>query len=339
MSKSRGTFITAQRYLERLPPEPLRYYFAAKLSGGIEDIDFSLEDFVARANSDLVGKLVNIASRCAGFIERGGGRLADALPEPALYQEFTAAGERIADLYESRDYAAAIREIMELADRANRYVDQHKPWALARDAARADDVRSIATQGLNLFRVLMSYLAPVLPRMAQAAAQFLGCSFDHWNTVAAPLLAQPIARYQPLATRLDPQAVASLIEPAAAAAPAAPAAPAAAAPTISIDDFARLDLRVARVARAELVEGSDKLLRLTLDLGGQQRTVFSGIRAAYRPEQLTGRLVVVVANLAPRKMRFGVSQGMVLCAGSDDDASAVFLLAADSGAQPGMKVT
>ena len=218
MSKSRGTFITAQRYLERLPPEPLRYYFAAKLSSGIEDIDFSLEDFVARANSDLVGKLVNIASRCAGFIERGGGRLADALPEPALYQEFTAAGERIAALYQARDYAAAIREIMELADRANRYVDQHKPWALARDAARADDVRSIATQGLNLFRVLMCYLAPVLPRMAQAAAQFLGCSFDHWNTVAAPLLAQPIARYQPLATRLDPQAVASLIEPAAAAA-------------------------------------------------------------------------------------------------------------------------
>jgi methionyl-tRNA synthetase len=344
MSKSRGTFITAQRYLERLPPEPLRYYFAAKLSSGVEDIDFSLDDFVARANSDLVGKLVNIASRCAGFIERGGGRLAAALPEPALYDEFSAAGERIAARYESRDYSAAIREIMELADRANRYVDQHKPWALARDPARADDVRAIATQGLNLFRVLMCYLAPVLPRMAQATAAFLGSSFGEWNAIAAPLLDRPIVRYQPLATRLDPEAVTALIEPMAEvpadqASAASGAAPAAAPATVSIDDFAKLDLRVARVAKAELVEGSDKLLRLTLDLGGEQRTVFSGIRAAYRPEQLTDRLVVVISNLAPRRMRFGISQGMVLCAGSDDDASAVFLLAADSGAQPGMKVT
>jgi methionyl-tRNA synthetase len=288
---------------------------------------------------------VNIASRGAGFIERGGGRLAAALPDPALYDEFTAAGERIAALYESRDYSAAIREIMELADRANRYVDQHKPWALAKDPARADEVRAIATQGVNLFRVLMNYLAPVLPRMAQGAAAFLGTSFDSWSAIAAPLLAQPIARYQPLATRLDPEAVAALIAPAPAAAPGAPAAgagtaaAATAAASISINEFARLDLRVARVAAAELVEGSDKLLRLTLDLGGEQRTVFSGIRAAYRPEQLTGRLVVVIANLAPRKMRFGVSQGMVLCANGDDDASAVFLLAADSGAQPGMKVT
>jgi methionyl-tRNA synthetase len=349
MSKSRGTFITAQHFLERLPPEPLRYYFAAKLSSGIEDIDFSLDDFVARANSDLVGKLVNIASRCAGFIERGGGRLAAALPEPELYDEFTAAGERIAALYESRDYSAAIREIMELADRANRYVDRHKPWALAKDAARAEEVRAIATQGVNLFRVLMSYLAPVLPRVAQAAAAFLGTSFESWDAIAAPLLAQPITRYAPLATRLDPAAVASLIAPApaptseAAAAPRTAAAAAGAAVTaaasVSIDEFARLDLRIARVVTAQLVEGSDKLLRLTLDVGSEQRTVFSGIRAAYRPDELTGRLVVVIANLAPRKMRFGVSQGMVLCANGEDDASGLFLLAADSGAQPGMKVT
>jgi methionyl-tRNA synthetase len=344
MSKSRGTFVTAQRYLERLPPEPLRYYFAAKLSSGIEDIDFSLDDFVARANSDLIGKLVNIASRCAGFIERGGGRLAAALPEPALYREFAAAGERIAALYESRDYSAAIREIMELADRANRYVDQHKPWALARDPARAEDVRAIATQGLNLFRVLMSYLAPVLPRIAQAAAAFLGSSFADWGAIAQPLLDQPIARYQPLATRLEADAVAALVAPtpetvSTPASASSAVAPAAVAASISIDDFARLDLRIARVAEAALVEGSDKLLRLTLDLGGEQRTVFSGIRAAYRPDQLTGRLVVVIANLAPRKMRFGVSQGMVLCAAGDDDASAVFLLAADAGAEPGMKIT
>jgi methionyl-tRNA synthetase len=337
MSKSRGTFITAQRFLELLPPEPLRYYFAAKLSSGIEDIDFSLDDFVARTNSDLVGKLVNIASRCAGFIERGGGGLAAALPEPALYDEFTAAGERIAALYESRDYSAAMREIMELADRANRYVDQHKPWTLAKNPARAEDVRAIATQGLNLFRVLMSYLAPVLPHMAQAAAAFLGTRIGDWNAIATPLLAQPIARYQPLATRLNPQAVAALIAPPLAA--ASGEAPASAPASVGIDEFAKLDLRVARVAAAELVPGSDKLLRLTLDLGGEQRTVFSGIRAAYRPEQLTGRLVVMIANLAPRKMRFGVSQGMVLCAGSESDASAAFLLAPDSGAEPGMKVT
>jgi methionyl-tRNA synthetase len=348
MSKSRGTFITAQRYLELLPAEPLRYYFAAKLASGIEDIDFSLDDFVARANSDLVGKLVNIASRCAGFIERGGGRLAAALPDPGLYDAFAAAGQQIAALYEAREYAAAMREIMDLADRANRYVDQHKPWVLARNHAHAEEVRAIATQGLNLFRVLMSYLAPVLPHMSQAASDFLGCSFSTWDAVAMPLLDRPIARYQPLATRLDPETVALLIEPApdgaaGAAAPGASAAAAgasAAAPaTISIDDFARLDLRVARVAKAESVEGSDKLLRLTLDLGGEQRTVFSGIRAAYQPDQLTGRLVVVIANLAPRKMRFGVSQGMVLCASGDDGPGAVFLLAADSGAQPGMKVT
>jgi len=351
MSKSRGTFITAQRYLELLPAEPLRYYFAAKLGSGIEDIDFSLDDFVARANSDLVGKLVNIASRCAGFVERGGGRLAAALPDPSLYQEFAGAGTRIAAQYEAREYAAAMREIMDLADRANRYVDQHKPWTLARDQARAAEVRAIATQGLNLFRVLMSYLSPVLPHMAQAAERFLGCRFNDWDAVATPLLDQPIAHYQPLATRLDPETVALLIEPAPATAGTAAAgtaiapgtaparAPASPAATISIDDFARLDLRVARVASAQAVEGSDKLLRLTLDLGGEQRTVFSGIRAAYQPEQLTGRLVVVVANLAPRKMRFGVSQGMVLCASSDDGPGAVFLLAADAGAQPGMKVT
>ncbi len=343
MSKSRGTFITAQRYLERLPPEPLRYYFAAKLGSGIEDIDFSLDDFVARANSDLVGKLVNIASRCAPFIERGGGRLAPGLPDPALYQQFAAQRESIARLYEAREYSSAIRDIMELADRANRYVDQHKPWALAKDPARDDEVRAIATEGLNLFRVLMSYLAPVLPRMSQAAAGFLGTDFRAWDAVATPLLDAPIAPYAPLATRLDPKTVASLIEPAAArpqTSPAAAAGPrAAAAAGARLADFSKLDLRIARVAGAELVDGSDKLLRLTLDLGTEQCTVFSGIRAAYRPEQLTGRFVVVIANLAPRKMRFGVSQGMVLSASGPDDGDGIFLLSADSGVQPGMKVS
>jgi methionyl-tRNA synthetase len=358
MSKSRGTFITAERYLERMPPEPLRYYFAAKLGSGIEDIDFNLDDFVARTNADLVGKLVNLASRCAGFIERGGARLANALPDAALYQEFVAAAEPIAALYEAREYAAAIREIMLLADRANRYIDQHKPWALAKDAARAGEVLAIATEGVNLFRVLMNCLAPVLPNMAQAAAAFLGTNFSDWAAIRTPLLGSPLSRYQPLATRLDPAAVASLVEPEAA--PAAPAAAAAAAAgtagtagtaaavaaargaapaaSISIEEFGRIDLRVARVAEAAAVDGSDKLLKLTLELaGGELRTVFSGIRSAYRPEQLLGRQVVVVANLAPRKMRFGVSQGMVLCA-SDEENGGLFLIEAAPGAKPGMKV-
>jgi len=369
MSKSRGTFITARRYLERLPPEPLRYYFAAKLSGGVEDIDLSLDDFIARTNADLVGKLVNIASRCAGFIERGGGQLAGSLPDPALYESFVSASEKIAALYEARDTAAAVREIMALADRANQYVDQHKPWQLAKDPAQADAVRAIATQGINLFRVLMTWLAPVLPAMAEAAGTFLGAPVERWDSVATPLLGTALAPYKPLATRLDPATVASLIEasPAEAAMPvdsppakaqpaktqaamtqaakdkpatgdaaAAKAPPAAPPAHISIDEFARVELRVARVVEASAVDGSDKLLRLLLDLGGEQRQVFSGIRAAYAPEQLPGRLVVVVANLAPRKMRFGTSEGMVLCAG---DGSGLFLLAADSGAQPGMKVS
>jgi methionyl-tRNA synthetase len=335
MSKSRGTFITAQRYLERLPPEPLRYYFAAKLNSSIEDIDFSLDDFVARTNSDLVGKFVNSASRCAAFIERGDGQLARQLPDMALYQEFIGASERIAGLYEAREYASAIREIMELADRANRYIDHHKPWALAKDPARAGEVRAIATQGLNLFRVLMSYLAPVLPNIARAAAGFLGTEFGDWRAIDTPLLGSSLAPYQPLATRLDPAAVASLIEKPAAAAAAADKTP----ELIGIDDFAKLDLRVARIVEAQLVEGSSKLLQLTLDLGDERRTVFSGIRSAYQPGQITGRLVVMIANLAPRKMRFGVSQGMVLCASGQDDSTGIFLLDADSGAQPGMKVT
>jgi methionyl-tRNA synthetase len=332
MSKSRGTFITARHYLDRLPPEPLRYYFAAKLGPGIEDIDLSLEDFVARTNSDIVGKLVNIASRCAGFIARGGGRLAAALPDPALQARFVAAGDTIGTLYESRDYAAAVREIMALADQANQYVDHHKPWTLAKDAARAPDVLAIATQGINLFRVLMSYLAPVLPRMAEQAGKFLDCDFRDWESVRTPLLDRPLQPYQPLATRLDPATVRQLVE-----APTTVTAPAAAAPAATIADFRKLDLRIARVLEARPVAGSEKLLQLTLDVGDGRRNVYSGIRANYAADQLIGRLVLMIANLEPRKMRFGVSEGMVLCAGSDD--TGYFLLSPDSGAQPGMKLT
>ncbi|HYJ39935.1 MAG TPA: methionine--tRNA ligase [Steroidobacteraceae bacterium] len=354
MSKSRGTFITARRYLERLPPEPLRFYFAGKLSSGVDDIDLSLEDFVARVNSDIVGKLVNIASRCAGFVQRGGGKLAAQLPDPQLYAEFAALRSTIGDLYDARDYSAAMRGIMGLADRANQYVDTHKPWALAKDPARAAEVLAVCTQGINLFRVLMSYLAPVMPQMAEKAGKFLRISFADWNSVDTPLFDHPIEAYEPLATRLDPKVVAELVEATDAApikpaekvkkpvttppASASAATPANNSGLVNIGDFAKLDLRVAKVLDARLVEGSDKLLQLTLDLGAEQRNVFSGIRSAYDPATLIGRHVVMIANLEPRKMRFGVSEGMVLCA-SPDSGSEVFLLSADSGAQAGMKVT
>jgi methionyl-tRNA synthetase len=347
MSKARGTFITASKYLSLLPPEPLRFYFASKLNAAVEDIDFSLEDFTARVNSDIVGKLVNIASRCAGFIQRAGGKLAAQLPDTQLYEEFAALRGTIGELYDTRDYSAALRGIMGLADRANQYVDTNKPWALAKDPAKAAEVLAVCTQGINLFRVLMSYLAPVLPEMAKKAEKFLNISFELWESVATPLFDHPIAAYEPLAVRLDPKVVAQLVEPAAPAAKtdAKPkgkevnATPAAAANGFaSINDFSKLDLRVANVLDAKFVEGSDKLLQLTLDLGSEKRNVFSGIRSAYDPAKLIGRQVVMIANLEPRKMRFGVSEGMVLCA-SKDDGPEVFLLSPDNGAQAGMKVT
>jgi methionyl-tRNA synthetase len=367
MSKSRGTFVTARRYLERLPPEALRYYFAAKLGPGVDDIDLALGDFTARVNSDLVGKLVNIASRCAGFVAKGGGMLARELPDPALYADFTAAAPRIAALYEGLDYAQAMREVMALADRANQYVDAHKPWALAKDPARAAEALAVATQGINLFRVLMVYLAPVLPDTACKAAGFLGAPLSSWGEIAAPLLDRPLAAYEPLALRLDPKVVAELIEATASSTAPAPAAtvattaaataattatatagattspkkaapaPAAAPGIITIDDFAKLDLRVAKVVEASDVEGSDKLLKLTLELGSERRTVFSGIRKTYTAASLVGRQVVVVANLAPRKMRFGVSEGMVLCASDADDR--VYLLSPDEGAASGLPIS
>jgi len=342
MSKSRGTNITAQRYLELLPPEPLRYYFAAKLTAGIEDIDLSLGDFTARVNSDIVGKLVNIASRCAPFIERGGGRLADALPDAALYAEFLQASESVASLYETREYASAIREIMLLADRANQYVDQQKPWVLAKDPARIDEARAVATQAINLFHVLLTWLAPVLPQIAATAAQWLGAhSFASWDAPRRPLLGIGIGKYPQLATRLDPAVVKQLIASPATPGTAAPAAAGASTATekamITLDDFVKLDLRAAKVLEASRVEGSDKLLQLKLDLGSEQRQVFSGISANYKPEDLLGRYVVMIANLAPRKMRFGVSEGMVLCASGD--GTGVFLLSADAGVAPGMKIS
>jgi methionyl-tRNA synthetase len=330
----------------------------------VDDLDLNLADFTARVNADLVGKFVNLASRCAGFIDkRFGGRLADALPDPAQYDRFVAALEGVREAYERNDPAAAIRQTMALADEANKYIDDHKPWVIAkeldngRDGADAE-LQAVCTQGLNLFRLLAAALAPVLPRTSAQAAAFLGAPVLAWSDLEAPLLARTIQPYSPLFTRIDPKHIQAMTDaskdtlaapattPAAAPAKAAPAAadatpaPKAGADTayIGIDDFARLDLRIGKVLECGFVEGSDKLLRFLLDAGELgQRQIFSGIRASYgEPEKLVGRSVVFIANLAPRKMRFGVSEGMILSAGFDGGALA--LLDADDGAQAGMPV-
>ncbi len=349
MSKSRGTFITAREYLEHLPAEYLRYYLAAKLGSHIEDIDLNFDDFRARINADLVGKLVNIASRCAQLLTRfADGRLADQLPDMPLFHEFIAAGNAIGEHYERREYSRAVKLIMELADRANRYVDEARPWEMGRDPQKRMALRGICTQALNLFRILMAYLQPILPVTAARVATWL-CAIDlTFESVHAPLVGHTIAPYEHLMRRIEDKDLAWIGAPAngasqarpkvaqAAAEEQAPAATTPASPTIGIADFSRVDLRVAAVVDAQLVEEADKLLRLTLDLGdGRPRIVFAGIRRAYDPQTLIGRHVICVANLAPRKMRFGVSEGMVLAAGDGQD---IFLLGADAGARPGMQV-
>jgi methionyl-tRNA synthetase len=351
MSKSRGTFITARRYLQTFPAEYLRYYFAAKLGSGIDDMDMNLDEFTTRLNSEIVGKLVNIASRCAGFITKNsGGQLAGRLADEKLYGAFVAAGDTIAQSYEVRDTAGAMREIMALADRANQYVDSRKPWMLAKDPDKVAEVQLACTQALNLFRVLMIYLQPVLPQMAARASAFFQETDWTWAAAAKPRLSTAINAYEPLAVRLDPKAVANLVEPEAAAPSASAVANTSASDTatlaaatsvegnlISIDDFLRIDLRVAKILSAELIAGADKLLKLRVDVGELgQREIFAGIRAAYEPATLVGRLIVVVANLEPRKMRFGISEGMMLAAGPG--GKDIFALSPDSGATPGMRV-
>ena len=343
MSKSRGTFIKARTYLDHLRPEYLRYYFASKLSDGIDDLDLNFDDFVQRVNSDLVGKVVNIASRSAGFITRRfDGRLADSLAEPALYAEFVVASDSIAQAYEGREFGRAMREIMALADRANQYIDEKKPWALAKQTGAVADVQSVCSMGLNLFRLLVLYLKPVLPGVAAQVEQFLQIPPLRWADLAKPMLGGHfIAEFKPLMQRVETSQIAAIIEaskesPLADTAGGGPLADDPIGPTITIEDFAKVDLRVARIAKAEAVAGADKLVRLELDLGGATRQVFAGIKSAYAPEDLQGRLTITVANLAPRKMRFGVSEGMVLAASSGGDG--IYLLAPDSGAEPGMRV-
>ncbi|MGB9429325.1 MAG: methionine--tRNA ligase [Gammaproteobacteria bacterium] len=345
MSKSRGTFIKARTYLEHLNPEYLRYYFAAKLGPGVDDIDLNLDDFVQRVNSDLVGKLVNIASRCAGFIEKGfDSRLAGELADVSLYNEAMAAAQGIAEAYENREFSRAIRDIMALADRANQYIDEKKPWALAKDAAKSLEVQRICTLGLNLFRVLMIYLKPVLPELALKAEQFLNVVPLAWKDLDKPLLNTRINPFASMLTRVDRDQVNAMTEASKQDMEKTSEKTSEKTtsnmepifPEIGYVDFAKLDLRIARIVKAEHVDGADKLLRLTLDLGGETRNVFAGIKHAYKPEQLQGKLTVMVANLAPRKMKFGVSEGMVLAAGPG--GKDLWLLEPHTGAQPGMRV-
>ncbi|QKJ59795.1 methionine--tRNA ligase [Serratia fonticola] len=343
MSKSRGTFIKAGTYLKHLDADCLRYYYAAKLSSRIDDIDLNLEDFVQRVNADIVNKVVNLASRNAGFInKRFAGQLADHLADPALYQTFVDAATSIAQAYASRETSRAIREIMALADLANRYVDEQAPWVVAKEEGRDADLQAICSMGINLFRVLMTYLKPVLPALTERAEAFLNCELS-WDGIEQPLLGHQVSTFKALFNRIDLDKVNEMVNASKedlAASQKVVSGPLADDPiqdTISFDDFAKVDMRIALIKSAEFVEGSDKLLKLQLDLGGESRQIFSGIRSAYpEPSLLEGRLTIMVANLAPRKMRFGVSEGMVMAAGPG--GKEIFLLSPDSGAQPGMQV-
>jgi len=335
MGKRTGTAISPLRYLELgMNAEWLRYYIAAKLNSSVEDIDFDPDDFVARVNSDLVGKYVNIASRCAVFLNRKfGGKLAAPEDHP-LVGQFRGKAAEIARLYEQREFGKALREVMALADVANQFVDERKPWELAKQAGKERELHEVCSSALDLFRVLTVYLKPVLPKLAENAEHFLNLPPLTWADAGARLAdGHRINEYKHLLSRVEEKQLDALFEPPQEKKPVEPTA---ATTTISIDDFNKLDLRVARIARAEQVEGADKLLKLTLEVGAETRTVFAGIKSAYAPEKLEGRLAVVVANLAPRKMKFGVSEGMVLAASGDEPG--IFLISPDSGAKPGMRV-
>ncbi len=357
MSKSRGTFIMADSYFANLNPEYLRYYFAAKLGSNPDDLDLNLEDFTLRVNADLVGKFVNIASRCAGFINKNfDGVLSATDAQPALTAEFQQAATELAELYDAREFGKAMRVIMALADKANAWIAEQQPWAVSKAAPQSQAVQDICSVGINLFRLLMIYLKPVLPKMAEQVEQFLQVPALQWSQAATLLNGHRIGAFTPLMTRVDPASIAAMLAASqsslADAAPAAPSPTATATPSplaqepisaeIEFPDFAKVDLRVVKILHAEHVEGADKLLKLSLDLGtddkGQsvQRTVFSGIKSAYKPEDLIGKHTVLVANLKARKMKFGWSEGMILAAGDGKD---IFLIAPHEGAIPGTRVT
>ena len=360
LSKSRGTAINAQLYLKHLNPEALRFYFACKLNNRVEDIDLNMEDFVLRFNSDVVGKVVNIASRCAGFINKKfDGQLSSSNIATQLLSELQDASDTISGFYENREFSKAIREIMALADKANQYIDEHKPWLLAKDESKTQAVQDVCSVGINCFRLLVLYLKPVMPTLAEHSEAFLDIAPLQWSDSHQLLLKHKVNTFKVLATRLENQQVEKMMDEAKASAGALiennrtenKNVPAKKIPSkntsentteneiqaeIQFEDFAKIDLRVAEIINAEHVEGAEKLLKLTLSLGDSQRQVFSGIKSAYQPEQLIGRLTILVANLAPRKMRFGISEGMVLAAGPGEKE--IWLLSADSGAKPGMQV-
>jgi methionyl-tRNA synthetase len=356
MSKSRGTFIQARTYLDHLNPEYLRYYFAAKLSAGVDDIDLNFDDFTQRVNADLVGKVVNIASRCSGFIhKRFDNILSEECSEPALFQLFIDSNTDIADYYEKREFGKAMREIMALADKANQYIDEKKPWLIAKEEGRDKELNAICSMGLNLFRLLVVYLQPVIPSLANNAAQFLNIPPHTWPSQVLPLLNHKINAFVPLMTRIEADKIAAIIEASKQnlekSAPAIPAPKSSAdktqatenfnriepiAEAIEIEDFAKIDLRIARIIKAEAVPNAEKLLQLTVDIGNETRNIFAGIKSAYTPEELEGKFTVVVANLKPRKMRFGTSEGMVLAAGPG--GKELWVLSPDQGAEAGMRV-
>ncbi len=341
MSKSRGTFIKARTFLEHLNPEYLRYYFAAKLGSGVDDIDLNFDDFSQRVNSDLVGKVVNIASRCSGFLKkRFDNTLSARCAEPKLFEEFLAANERIAANYEQREFGKAMREIMALADRANQYIDEKKPWVMAKQEGEDRSLHEVCSMGVNLFRLLVAYLKPVLPGLAEKTEVFLNLGPQSWPDRMTPLVSHQIEVFKPLMTRVEKTKIEEMIEASKENLEAKPLPTKASsdpiAETIEFADFAKIDLRIARIIKAEHIDGADKLLKLTVDLGGETRSIFAGIKSAYQPEKLENQLTVVVANLQPRKMRFGVSEGMLLAAGPG--GSDIWLLHPDQGAKPGMKV-
>ena len=348
MSKSRGTFIKARTYLNHLDPQYLRYYFAAKLNSSVDDIDLNLEDFIQRVNSDVVGKVVNIASRTASFItKKFDGQLAAQVSEEAMIQSFIDAGDLIAEHFESREYGKAVREIMRLADIANTYIAEQAPWVLAKDEATLPKVQEVCTVALNLFSILATYLKPVMPSLVADAEAFLNKELT-WDNRSELLFGSKVNTFKPLIGRIDQKQIDAMIEEGKVEAEAAAQATAQASQVetelskepieaeINFDDFAKVDLRIALIAKAEHVEKANKLLKLTLDIGGETRTVFSGIKSAYKPEDLEGKLTVMVANLAPRKMKFGLSEGMVLAAGPGGEE--IYLLEPHSGAKPGQRV-
>ena len=333
MSKSRGTFINGRTYLDHLDPSYIRYYYAAKLGPSMEDIDLNTEDFVARVNSDLVGKLINIASRCSGFINKQfDNQLSKELDNQELFNQFFSTSEDISNHFKNREYSKAMRKIISLADEANRYIENKKPWIMIKDEKLHKEVQSVCTQGLNLFRMLMIYLYPVIPEIAINAMNLFNEKEWRWKDLDSPILGKQIKKYRPLLTRIEKKKVENLMISKEDQSDKITKETG----KITIDDFMKVDLRVGLIEEAKEIEGADKLLKLIVNLDKEKRTIFAGIKSAYKVEDLVGRSVVVAANLAPRKMKFGTSEGMILAAGPGGDQ--IFLLSMDEGAKPGMKI-